>query len=98
MNSVTSIAASALAAFGVKQAVTANNVANVNTPDYRAAKVVMEEDEAGGVSAAISQGSDIVEISKEATDMITTSHSFKANIKVLQAADEMSKELLNIKA
>lgn len=98
MADVTSIAAGALAAFSVKQTVTANNVANINTPNYRASTVVMQKDNAGGVSAAISQGSDRVELSREATDMIATGHAFKANLKVLKAADEMTKELLNIKA
>src|SRR5690242_8609509 len=98
MNDVTSVAVSALAAYGKKQAVTANNVANINTPDYRASTVVMKEDKAGGVSPTVSQGQDTVDISKEAVDMITTGHAFKANLKVLQAKDEMTRELLNIKA
>ncbi len=98
MDSVTSIATSALAAYGVRQAVTASNVANINTADFRASSVVMQENKAGGVSAAVSPGSDIVEISTEATDMITTSQGYKANLKVLQAGEEMTKTLLDIKA
>ncbi len=98
MNNVTSIAVSALAAYGVKQAVTANNVANINNPGFKASSVVMKENKAGGVSPTVSQGQDKVEISKEAVDMIAASHAFKAIIKALKASDEMSEELLNIKA
>lgn len=98
MDSVSSIATNALAAYGVRQAVTAGNVANINTPDYKASSVVMQENKAGGVSAAVSQGSDIVEISKEATDMITTSRGYRTNLKVLQAGEEMTRALLDIKA
>lgn len=58
----------------------------------------MHENKAGGVSAAVSPGSDIVEISKEATDMITTGQSYQANLKVLQAGEEMTKTILGIKA
>ena len=98
MSDVTGIASSALAAYGVRQAVTSNNVANVDTPDYKASSVVMQENKAGGVSPTVSQGQDTVEISKEAADMITTGHGFTANLKGLKAADEMTKTLLDIKA
>lgn len=98
MTDITSIASSALVAFGVKQAVTANNIANIETPDYKASSAVMQESENGGVSAVVSDSRDSVDISKEAVDMITTNLALKANVKVLKTADEMTKELLNVLA
>ncbi len=98
MSDVAGIASSALAAYGVRQAVTANNVANVNTEGYKASSVEMRENRAGGVSPTVSQGQDTVEISREAVDMITTGQGFKADLKVLKAADEMTASLLDLKA
>lgn len=98
MNSISSIAGSALTAYGVKQAVTANNIANMETPDFKSSAVTLKENLAGGVSYSVSRTSDSVELSKEAVNMINDSNGFKANIKTLQTQDEMTKELLNIKA
>jgi flagellar hook protein FlgE len=98
MAEVTNIAVSALSAYTLKQTVTANNVANLNSSNFKASAVAMQASQGRGVRATTTQGSDRVEISREATDMILTSNGFKANLKVLQTADEMSKELLNIKA
>jgi flagellar hook protein FlgE len=92
------IASSALSAYGLRQATTANNVANINTPDYKAASVQLKENKAGGVQATVVTGNDRVDISREATEMVSTKNSFKANLKVMRVADQMSKELLNIKA
>jgi len=98
MSSISNIAASALVSYGVSQAVTANNVANANTPNFKASSTVLHENRAGGVSATVSQGSETVEISREAVAMNVTSNGFKASLKLLQAEDEMSREVLNIKA
>jgi flagellar hook protein FlgE len=98
MAEVSNIAVSALSAYTLKQTVTANNVANLNSSNFKASAVAMQASQGGGVRATTTQGSDRVEISREATDMILTGNGFKANLKVLQTADEMSRELLNIKA
>ena len=98
MNSISSIASSALAAYGIKQAVTANNVANSETPDFKVSSVTMQEIAGGGVKPSVIQGNDSVELSSEAVNMISASQAFKANTKAFQVADEMTKELLNIMA
>lgn len=98
MADITGIASSALNAYALKQTVTASNVSKLNTTDSPASSVVMQSIKGGGVSASVSQGFDTVDISKEATDMISTNGSYKANLKVLAASDEMKKELLKIKA
>jgi len=97
MSSVSNIANSALQAFSTAQQVTANNVANLNTDGFKASRATFQENGASGVSASASSTEDTVDFSREVTNMISNTQGFKANIKVLQAADEMSKELLNIK-
>ncbi len=98
MDSVSGISGSALKAYGVRQAVTANNVANVNSTDFKASRTSLQEQKSGGVSATVSKGSDTVDISREATDMMATRAGFKANTAVLKTSDEMTKELLKLKA
>ena len=98
MNNITSIASSALNFYGIKQAVTANNVANLETTDFKASTVVAQDKVNGGVNAIVVKTNDSVDISREATNMISNSNGFKANIKTLKTQDEMTKELLNIKA
>lgn len=98
MISAAGASVSALSAFATGQAVTANNVANINSTDFKASSVIMQENKSGGVSAVVLKGGDSVEISREAVDMIITKNAFKANVAVLKTSEEMSKELLNIKA
>lgn len=98
MGSITSIASSALSVYGIKQAVTANNIANINTPDFKNSIAIQQEKSTGGVQVSVSKTNDTVDISREAANMILNSNGLKANIKTLQATDEMTKDLLNIKA
>lgn len=100
MGDIKSVAVSALDAGGIRLAVTANNVANMNTEGFRPSTVVQEENKTGGgrISAIKEQGSDEVDLSREAVELIITEAGFKANIKVLQADEEMIKSLLDIKA
>lgn len=100
MGDIKNTAVSALDAAGIRLAVTANNVANMNTEGFKPSTVVQEENKSGGVivSAIKEQGADEVDLSREAVDLIVTDNSFKANIKVLQTDAEMTKTLLDIKA
>lgn len=99
MNSISNIASSALRAFSTSQQITANNVANLNTDGFKASRSTFQENgKAGGVTASASSTGDSVDISREAVNLISNSQGFKANMNVLKAADEMSKQLLNIKA
>lgn len=98
MSDITAIASGALSAFALKQGVTASNVARVNTTDSFASTVVMQSAAGGGVTAQVTAGNDRVDLSKEAVDMSSNSSAYKANLKVLQTADEMDKTLFSIKA
>ena len=95
--SITAISTSALAAYGVKQAVTANNLANINVPDFKASDTIMKDNgKGGGVTADVVKTSDSVDISKEAVDLLSTSTNYTANLKALKVSDQMMKDLLDI--
>lgn len=96
MADISGIATGALDAYGVRQAVTADNIANLNTPGFKASYTVMKENGEGGIGAEVKQGADSVEISKEAVDMLDTANGCEANLKALQVADRMAKDVLDI--
>ena len=73
-----------------------NNLANVNTPGFKASSAVMKESREGGVTASVTRGEDSVEISKEAVDMLDTANGYGANLKALQVSDRMAKDILDI--
>lgn len=98
MNSATSIASSALQAFSISQQVTANNVANLNTDNFTASRTSLQANSSGGVNATVSGTKDTVDISREAVNIMSNTSGFNANLKVLKASDEMTKELFSIKA
>jgi len=98
MNSISGITGSALQAFATSQQVTANNVANLNSDGFTASRTTFQDNRSSGVSASVSGTEDTVDVSREATNMISNSKGFSANLKVLRTADEMTRELLNIKA
>ncbi len=103
---------SALHALGTKQAATANNIANLDSTQFKKSRVVLEEGESGSVSARVQQinspgvminqpdGSleelSNVELSQELTDMIPTQHGYEANIKALQTQGEMEDSIIDL--
>ncbi|HBA71413.1 MAG TPA: hypothetical protein DCZ63_04235 [Geobacter sp.] len=98
MTDISGISSGALSAYSLKQAVTASNIAKLNTTDSAAASVVMQSGKDGGVTASVVEGFDKVDISREAVDLATTGTAFKANIKVLSTSEEMNRTLFSIKA
>ena len=105
---------SALRASLRKQDVTANNIANVNTHDFKKDKTIFEETPPAGVKVTLSrvetpapplpadeilgEGHQMsnVTLEEEFVDLITTQHGFAANVKAIQAEDEMQGALLDI--
>jgi flagellar basal body rod protein FlgB len=92
------IASSALASYGLNQAVTANNIANIATPGFKASTAVTQEVKGGGVHSVVRQGQDTVDISREAVNLLANRTDFTANLKVLKTENDMTKKLLNILA
>lgn len=98
MNSITDMAGSAVRAFGTGQQASAHNVANLNTDQFKASVATFQENRSGGVNAIVSGTQDTVDISREAVNLLSNTAGFKANLNVLKAADEMTRELFSIKA
>lgn len=96
MNETSAIAQSGIEAYSTKMEVTANNIANLNSDNFKASRVVMNESGNGGVNAVVTQTEDRVDISREAVEMLSTSAGFKANLQVIKAGNEMSQSLLDI--
>lgn len=101
----------ALDALGAVQAVSANNIANVNTDEFRASSVALESgpDGRGVEVAAINESStpgsfvdgvetSNVDVGREMVDMIRTGHAFSANTTFIRASEEMTGHLLNMVA
>jgi flagellar hook protein FlgE len=74
--------------------INANNVANVNTDDFKAtdAKIVDK------LEISAYQTNDGTDLTKELTDQIAIEDGFKAQIPAIKTEDEMTKTLLDIKA
>ncbi len=99
INTLLGITTSTLRAYFTKQNVTANNVANMNTEDFKSSEAIMNEDKNGGVYVTTRKtGSSEVDLTKEMVDMMTTSEGLKANLKTLKTTDEMTKSIIDIKA
>ena len=105
---------SAVTAFSRKMGVTANNIANVNTDDFKKSRTLLREGETGGVKAEIQEvdtpgypkvidngeeqievQSSNVDLTEEITETIPTSVAYKANLKTIQAWDEMLGNLID---
>lgn len=99
----------ALDALGTSQAVSANNIANVNTDEFKASSVVLESGpgdqgvEVAAIHESTTPGAMIdgvetsnVDLGREMVDMIQTSRAFSANTVAIRANEEMTGHLLNM--
>ena len=107
-------ASSALQAFGTRINSNANNIANSRTDGYKRTNVTLTASSQGRVKATVAkvntQGpmaaesgappieQSNVDLVSELTDMTLNADYYKANLKTIQTADQMSKSLLDIKA
>jgi flagellar hook protein FlgE len=74
---------------GVKVSIT-----HVNTPGM----LLPKDTEGNSPGDTASAESSNVDFATELTDLITTPYHYEANLKVIQAEEEMTGELLNVKA
>jgi len=84
----------AIQAYRILTDINANNVANVNTENFKAvdARIVDKLD----ISTHTSKYG--TNLNKELTDQIVIENGFKAQIPAIKTQDEMTKTLLDIKA
>ena len=101
MSSLSSIGSSGLQAAQLRLDASANNVANMNTPNYRR-QVVQQEATAdsAGVRATVQREpqAEGMALEQEAVEQISATYAFKANLQTIKAQDEMMGSLLNVKA
>ena len=108
---------SALRSIQVKTQTTANNVANINTDEFKRSKATLVEGSPEGVNVTITKietpGSQVYEQTPKGTELIEKSNvdlteeipsmmmsrrAFQANIKMIQAEDDMLGMLLDTKS
>lgn len=92
--STISIAASALTAQTTQVEVTANNIANAQTPGYTAQQAQFVPMHPGvSAGAVIGTGHD-VELTSETINLLSAKAAYQAAVDVLRAADANSKTLI----
>jgi flagellar basal-body rod protein FlgC len=109
MADIFGIAASGLAASQYEMSVSANNIANADTPGYRAQRADLVDLSGGGVAVAgtssdsspgpvLPDGSEgpNVDLATEVVHTIQARNMYTANALVLRTADQMYGTLLNI--
>jgi flagellar basal-body rod protein FlgC len=87
-------------------ALSANNVANVNTDGYRAKTLQQQEQEQGGVRASgvqasqepLTPGGSNVDLATEAVNLDTQGVTYQANLKFLQVQQNLLGAALDLKA
>ena len=97
---------SGLQAAGQGVAVTANNVANINSTGYRAKSLELAEQAQGGVAAEgltasqepTAPGGSNVDLGTEAVNLKTEGFAYQANVKFLKVQEDMLGSALDLKA
>ncbi len=73
--------------------VNANNIANVNTQNFKADDAIIENN----LEVKVRKTDKSVDLTKEITDQIVIEDGFKAQISAIKTQDDMTKTLLDIK-
>ena len=95
---VTSIALSGLRASSQELRTAGTNIANANTPGFKAEAVVRKSQENGGVATETKRTQNDVSVEQELVNTNIATYNFKANLQVLKRQQEMDKSLLDIQA
>ncbi|MBF0467429.1 MAG: hypothetical protein HQK61_00855 [Desulfamplus sp.] len=106
--------AQALKAFGTATAVTANNVANIESENFKSSRTVMNEGSDGGVKVSLSRNTSQgplvtksdgttkelsnTDLATEFTSMINFGSAYSANTKVIQTQNDMKGTIINMMA
>ncbi|MCB1978689.1 MAG: flagellar basal body protein [Burkholderiaceae bacterium] len=99
MSSLNSIATSGLAAAQLRLDASASNVANLNTPGYRARQVAQQATPGGGVAASVQRAdAEGVSLEKEIVDQLAAKQAFLANLQTLRTGDAVLGALLDVRA
>jgi len=74
----------------------ANNVANVNTPDFSATSTTLQNPSEGNIQAVSSSTNSSTSLAKEFTDEIEVQRGFEANAEAIKTADKMIGSLIDL--
>jgi flagellar hook-associated protein FlgK len=78
---------------------TADNTANLDTPDYHAERVDLATAADGGVTASVSRAPDPgVDLAEQMTNLVICSFAYRANARVLRTAADTDRSVLDILA
>ena len=98
IGSITNSAISGINAFSAGLSVTANNIANMQTNDFKPSNAVMNEDPNGGVRVTLSQSQNTgVDPSQEMTEMVIEKMGVQTNIKSMQTGNQVIKGLVDLR-
>jgi flagellar hook protein FlgE len=76
---------------------TADNTANLDTPDYRAARVDLAADASGGVTAGVSrQAEPGIDLAEQAANLVVGSLLYAANARMLRTSAETQGSLIDV--
>jgi flagellar hook-associated protein FlgK len=96
MNPTSAIALSGLAASQLGLQVSAHNIANLNSADFRRQQVVQTANPAGGVSTALRQAAQPGNsLEADVVDQLEAKNAFLANLAVFRTQDRMAGALLD---
>lgn len=99
MTALTSIALSGMNAATTRMGVAAHNVANAATASFRRQAVLQQSQAGGGVATQVTQAAvPGTNLAADLVDQKVALYSFKANLRTVQAHDEMLGTLLDVKA
>ncbi len=95
-----SIARSGIDAASARQAVSAHNVANLTSEDFRPLRTTQVERAAGGSEARVSQAAspEPVELSREIVEQVLARVQLEASLGVLRTSSEMTGRLVDVLA
>jgi len=100
---VTAASLSGLQVSAQRVAVSANNIANSQTPGYQTQRLDQEDQVQGGVrptalqSSQSIQATNNVDLAAEAVDLKTSSLTYEANLKVFQVQNQMLGAVMDMK-
>ena len=96
---ISGIGLSGVNAYETQLDVTANNIANLNTAQFKPSNADLNDNAGQGVYVTISQsGTPGVDPAKEMVDLMTSKIGIEANLKSIKTADETTKSILDIVA
>ena len=99
MSSISAIGVSGANAATTRMDVAAHNIANVQTEKFQRQVVNQQSQESGGVTTSVAQAQEIgPELAKDLIEQKMATYTYRANLRSIQADQQMMGSLLDIEA